>query len=294
MRIAFVTAELAPIVSVGGLAAAAAGLVAELRRQGVDVEVVLPDYGPGGDGARLDDEHVDELHVPDWAGPAYVRSGVHPVAGHVNLIDVPGIARPHPYVDATGEGWPDNAHRFFAFSRAAAALVQRTQPDVVHVNDWHTGTVLAALADPPPSVFSIHNLAHQGHADGAWLGLLGPRAWHYEWWGGVNALTGAVALADAVVAVSPTYATEIVTPEGGFGVDHALRMRGDALVGILNGIDTDVWDPAADPHLAATFGPKDLAGRAVNRAALDERFGFPADDVPLATLVTRLTHQKGV
>jgi starch synthase len=294
VRIAFITAELSPIVSVGGLAAAAAGLVAELRRQGVDVDVVLPDYGPASDGVALVDERVDELTVPDWVGPAYVRTGVHPVAGEVHLIDVDGLARSHPYVQADGEGWPDNPQRFFAFSRAAAAFVARTRPDVVHVNDWHTGTVLAALADPPPSVLSLHNLAHQGHAPGSWLGLLGPRAEHFEWWGGVNALTGAIALADAVVAVSPHYATEILTPEGGFGVDLALRMRGEAVLGILNGIDTHVWDPADDAHLAESFGSKDLAGRAANRVAVLERCGLPVDDVPLATVVTRLTDQKGV
>ena len=93
---------------------------------------------------------------------------------------------------------------------------------------------------------SIHNLAYQGVTGSSWLELIGPRASHYEWWGGVNPLSGALALADRIVAVSPHYATEIVTPEGGFGLDGPLRNRRDDLVGILNGIDTDVWDPATD------------------------------------------------
>ena len=110
-------------------------------------------------------------------------------------------------------------------------------PDVLHLNDWHTGAVLAALNAPPPSVLSLHNLAYQGVTDGAWLRRLGPRAEHYEWWGGTNPLSGAIALADKVVAVSPNYAREILTPEGGFGLDGPLRHRWADVSGILNGID---------------------------------------------------------
>ena len=291
MRVVFATAELAPIAVVGGLAAAAAGLGTELRRQGVDVELVMPDY----DGVELSDETVVALDVPDWVGFASVRIGTHPVAGRLHLVSVPGIARPHPYLQANGEGWPDNSERFFRFARAVAAWVDLDPPDVLHLNDWHTGAVLAALTDPPPTVLSIHNLAYQGVADGSWLGLIGPRASHYEWWGDTNPLSGALALADRIVAVSPHHATEIVTWEGGFGLDEQLRHRGDALVGILNGIDTEVWDPGNDSLIAAPFGVDTLAMRAVNRRALHERLDLAGDDsTPLATVVTQLTHQKGI
>ncbi len=290
MRVLFATAELSPIATVGGLAAAAAGLGRELRRAGTEVDLVLPDYG----GIALVDETSFELDVPEWVGAAVVRRGRHPGVGALTLISVPGMARSHPYLRPDGEGWPDNSERFFRFGRAVAALTERDRPDVLHLNDWHTGVALAALQDAPPTVVSIHNLAYQGIADGSWLELLGPNSGHFEWWGGTNPLSGALALADRIVAVSPHYSDEIQTPEGGFGLDAALRQRGDALVGILNGIDTDTWDPATDPHLPANFSAKDQDGKQRCRSALLDRFGFPDDDVPLATVVTRLTEQKGI
>ena len=290
MRVVFATAELSPVATVGGLAAAAAGLGSELRRAGVDLELVMPDYGD----IALTGETHRELAVPPWVGSATIRHGTHPDVGSLHLVSVPGMERPHPYQTPSGEGWPDNDQRFFRFARAVAAYVDAAPPDVLHLNDWHTGPVLAALTAPPPTVVSIHNLAYQGVTGGEWLNVIGPNAGHFEWWGDTNPLSGALALADRVVAVSPNYAEEIRTPEGGFGLDAPLRARGDALVGILNGIDTDVWDPATDPHVAATFDASTLDARAANRAALCAQVGFPDDGVPLATIVTRLTYQKGV
>ena len=290
MRVVFATAELSPVATVGGLAAAAAGLGAELRRLGVDLDIVMPDYG----GVALVDETKFALDVPDWVGSATMRVGHHPAVGRLHLVSVPGMARPHPYLQANGEGWHDNSDRFFRFARAVSAFVEHDPPDVLHLNDWHTGSVLAALTDPPPTVVSIHNLAYQGVTDASWLDRIGPRASHYEWWGGVNPLSGALALADRIVAVSPHYATEIVTPDGGFGLDEPLRNRGDDLIGILNGIDTDVWNPAGDPLIAAPFDISTLDARRGNRAALLDRVGFPDDDIVLATVVTRLTYQKGI
>lgn len=290
MRCVFATAELSPVASVGGLAAAAAGLTHELGRLGVDVEVLMPDYG----GIELADETTMPLDTPAWAAPASVRVGVHAQAGRLHLVSVPGIARPHPYLQPSGVGWPDNDARFFAFARAVAAYVAATSPDIVHLNDWHTGAALAAMVDGPPTVLSLHNLAYQGNAAGEWRGLIGPRAEHFEWWGGTNPLSGAIALADAVVAVSPHYVREILTPEGGFGLHEALVQRGDAVRGILNGIDTDVWDPSTDVHLVSRFDGDHLDARAPNRSELLARLGFADDAVPLATVVTRLTPQKGV
>ena len=290
MRVVFATAELSPIATVGGLAAAAAGLGVELRRAGVDVDLVMPDYG---DTALIDQE-VHELDVPAWVGAATVRRGHHPDAGALSLISVPGMARSHPYQQPDGEGWPDNDERFFRFGAAIAAYTDATRPDILHLNDWHTGSALAASYEPPPTVLSIHNLAYQGIAGPEWLDVIGPRSRHYEWWGNTNPLSGAIALADRIVAVSPNYAREITTPADGFGLDAALRARGEALVGILNGIDVDVWDPETDPHIAANFSSKSLGDRDTNREALLERLDFPDDGVPLATVVTRLTHQKGI
>ncbi len=186
------------------------------------------------------------------------------------------------------------------FSAAIAAFVAPRPPDLLHVNDWHTGAALAAVDPSVPTVLSLHNLAYQGTTDGSWLTRIGPRAAHYEWYGGTNPLSGAIALADAVVAVSPTYATEILTPEGGFGLDGALRDRWAAVSGILNGIDDVAWDPATDTALAATYSAADstderAAAKAANRAEVSSRVGWEDDDArPLAVMVTRLTDQKGV
>ncbi|MGH9133639.1 MAG: glycogen synthase, partial [Ilumatobacteraceae bacterium] len=290
MRVLFATAELSPIATVGGLAAAAAGLSLELRRQGVDVELTVPDYGD----VELSNETTIELDVPAWARPARLRVGDHPVAGRLHLVDVPGMARSHPYLAPDGHGWPDNADRFFRFARAIAARVEQSPPDVLHLNDWHTGAALAALTDQPPTVVSIHNLAYQGVAAGAWLKRIGPNGRHFEWWGGTNPLSGAFALADAIVAVSPNYADEILTPEFGCGVDGPLAYRRDVLTGILNGIDTDVWDPSTDRHVVSRFDANHLDAKDPNRAALLDRLGFTADGIPLAVAVTRLTEQKGI
>jgi starch synthase len=290
MHIVFATAELSPVATVGGLAAAAAGLVRELRALGHRVDLLLPDYG----GVPLSGQHIIEVEVPGWAGPCQIRSGRHEVIGDLHLVSVPGIARSHPYLRPDGEGWPDNTDRFFAFARAIAAFADRVVPDVVHLNDWHTATALAALDGRIPSVLSLHNLAYQGTASGEWLTRIGPRSQHYEWWGGLNPLTGAIALADRVIAVSPNYSQEIRTPEGGFGIHEALGFRGDAVIGILNGIDTDIWDPETDPLLVHPFSPDNLAAREPSRAALRKKMGFPEDQIPLATVVTRLTDQKGI
>jgi starch synthase len=294
MRVLFATAELVPIAAVGGLAQAAAGLVAELRAEGVDVDLVMPDYG----GIELDRAVSHDLAVPAWAGPASVRTGVHADVGPLSVVSAPGLARSHPYLQPDGHGWADNDRRFLAFCQALAAIVEATRPDLVHLNDWHTGATLAALDGSIASVLSLHNVAYQGFTDGAWLRHLGPRGRHYEWFGGTNPLSGAIALADAIVAVSPTHAREILTPDGGFGLDGPLRNRWAAVSGIRNGIDTTVWDPETDAALVRNYSAEDKASqrraaREANRDAVRKRAGFAIDDVPLAVVIARLTGQKG-
>lgn len=298
VRVLFAAAELAPVAAVGALAEAASGLTSELRRHGLTVDVVVPDYGDERRRVPLAGEVRRRIEVPGWAAPAMVRSGEHPVAGRLHLVVVPGMARSHPYLRPDGSGWPDNPARFLAFSRVVAAMARRDPPDVLHLNDWHTGAVLAALPAPPPTVLTLHNIAHQGITDPGWLRRIGPRGRHYEWWGRTNPLSGAIALADAVVAVSPNHAKEILTPAGGYGLDGPLRARRAAVVGIRSGIDTPRWDPSTDRHLAARFSASDRAAvpaaKAANRRMLLERCGWPDDGTPLAVMVTRLTAQKGV
>ena len=290
MRVLFATAELTPVAAVGGLAQAASGLVRELRRQGVDVEVALPDYTSD----ELADERRIELDVPAWAAPAVARRGLHPDFGALTLVSIPGIERPHPYQDAAGEGWADNDARFFALSAAAAALARSGEHDVVHLNDWHTAAAASWAHGEIPVVLSVHNLAYQGWAGLEWTERLGPHAAAFARDGATNPLAGAIALADAVVVVSPTFREEVLLPETGAGLDGLLREKGDALVGILNGIDADDWNPAADPHLPSPFAADGLAGKALARAALLARVGLPERPGPLAVSVTRLAEQKGI
>ncbi|HEV8298648.1 MAG TPA: glycogen/starch synthase [Acidimicrobiales bacterium] len=291
MRVLFASAELSPLVRVGGLAEASAGLTRALRAHDVDVDVVIPDYG----GVVLAGEQSFALDVPDWVGGASVRRGNADGFGAVTLIDVPQIARPHPYLDpATGEGWADNDARFFRFSAAIAALVEREHPDLLHCNDWHTGAVLGLLAVRPPTVLTIHTLGYQGVTAPHWRAVLTNDADAFEWYGGTNPLAGAIHLADLVVAVSPTYAREIVTPQSGMSLHELLLARGDRLVGIRNGIDTATWNPANDPNLSASYDARDMSGKQSCRVTLASLAGWRPDSDTIIGMVTRLTGQKGV
>ncbi len=290
MRVLLAAAEMAPVARVGGLAEAVSGLVRALRDQGVEVEVVLPDYGD----VKLQSQSETELESPWWTGPTLLRSGSHRAAGNLTLVDVTGMARPHPYIDEHGQGWPDNDHRFMAFAAAVAALTRHRKPDVLHLNDWHSAAALGMLAAPPPTVLTIHTLGYQGHAPRTWLEHLPVGTHHFSWYEGCNPLAGAIALADRVIAVSPNYAREIVTPEGGMGLDGRLKAIGDRLVGIRNGIDTATWSPTADPLIAAPFEATDLSGREVCRDQLIELAGWSAPKPAIVAAVTRLVDQKGI
>lgn len=290
LKIVFGSAEAAPIARVGGLAEAAAGLIRSLRsHHNVELIVVLPDYG----GVVLENEVHRDLTLPIWAMPASVRTGIAPELGEVNLVSVPGMARPHPYVDDTGAGWHDNDARFFAFSAAIAAIVEAENPDVVHLNDWHTAMALAWV--DVPSVYTIHTLGYQGHADIGWLRAIDTdRATAYDRYGVLNPAAGAIALADRVVAVSPNYAAEILDPTRSAGLHTVLDAKGDALVGIRNGIDTTLWNPLIDPFIADTYGRSTLDAKATTSARLHHRVGWEHDGQPLVGMVTRLVEQKGI
>jgi starch synthase len=298
MKVLFASAEFAPIVRVGGLAEAASGLVRGLRAEGIDVELVLPDYRP--DDVELDDEHIEELPVPAWVGWAGVRRGVHHEVGPITLVGAPDLARPGIYGDPdTGLPYHDNDRRFFHFSAAIRALIASTRPDVVHLNDWHTSPVVGMFSaqERPPCVLSIHNLAYQGWCDPGWTQVLHGDA-HEPFLVGSSCvpLAGAVALADLVLAVSPTYAAEILTPAHGAGLDALLRARAatGAVRGIRNGIDAADWDPSTDAHLVRRYGVATLADKAANTAALREELALAPGRGPLLGMISRLVDQKGV
>lgn len=290
MKVMFATAEFSPLVRVGGMAEATSGLVRSLRLAGAEVEVVVPDYYD----TPLEDVTHLTLDVPGWAGPAAVRSGYLTDVGPISLVTVPGIARPNPYVDPDGQGWPDNAERFFSFSAAVAALAVIRRPDVLHCNDWHTAPTLGLLSEPVPTVLTIHTLGYQGWTSGGWLERITRRADLFESYGGTNPIAGAIQLADRVIAVSPSYADEIRQPETGSGLHEHLSQIGDRLVGIRNGIDTSVWDPASDSFIAESFDSSDLAGKAVCRADLLSEVGWDDTGAPTVGIIGRLVEQKGI
>ena len=290
MRILFASAEFAPLARVGGLAEASAGLVRALRADEHDVEVVLPDYF----STPLDNEESVELAVPKWAGPARARRGIADGVGDVTLVDIPRIARPNPYVDDDGNGWPDNSDRFFAFSAAVAAIADLRPPDVLHCNDWHTAAALGFVDDSLPTVLTIHTLGYQGWTSGGWLERIPSHTEAFEAHGGTNPMAGGIQLADVVIAVSPTYAAEIRRPETGFGLHRQLDDLGDRLVGIRNGIDTSLWNPSTDPHIARRFDPTAIEAKEACRADLLTTIGWADDGSPVVGIVARLVEQKGI
>lgn len=294
MHVLMTSAEMSPVARVGGMAEAVAGLVRQLRADDVTVTIALPDYG----GIDLRNGHTRTLDVPDWAAPATARTGELDGHGEITLIDGPGMAKPHPYNDPTGQAFDDNDLRFFAFSAGVAALARELRPDVLHVNDWHTAATLGLLTDDeaPPSVLTIHTLAYQGVTAPHWMGRLARRADDFAWYGDTNPLLGGIRLADRVVTVSPNYASEILDEQHGMGLHGVLAQLGDRLVGVINGIDAGEWNPATDPHLPANFYAGYMRGKGVSRSELHHRFGLDTDgpNQPLIGMVTRLVEQKGI
>lgn len=288
--VVFASAEATPVARVGGLAEASAGLIRSIRETtDIDLMVVLPDYG----GVVLEDETINHIDAPQWIGEVQVRSGIAPQLGHVNLVGFPALTRPHPYVDETGEGWPDNDLRFFGFSAAVAAIANSVDPDVVHLNDWHTALATAWIT--APTVYTIHTLGYQGHADISWLDVVPEdRAHNFEWFGELNPAAGAIRLADRVIAVSPNYAEEILDPTRGAGLHSVLADRGTDLVGIRNGIDAVLWNPLTDPMIVERYGRTKLARKEATAAALRTRVGWEQTSGPLIGMVTRLVEQKGI
>jgi len=310
MRVLFATSEATPLVKTGGLGDVAGALPAALRARGIDVRLLLPRYRQVG--AALDRAR-ERAWVPALAGfpAARILEAKGPRGVPCYLLDCPVLFDRDggPYQDAAGADWHDNAVRFGLLSRVAALLgcagsPLDWRPDVVHCNDWQTALAPAYLrfaADArAASVITIHNLAFQGIVPAGLIGPLGLPAESFtiaglEYHGSISFLKAALAYADAITTVSPTYAREIQSEPLGFGLQGVLAARSDALTGILNGIDTDVWDPERDASIPAAYGPDTLERKAANKRALQERLGLAIEPaVPLAGMVSRFTDQKGI
>ena len=302
MRVLAVASEAYPLVKTGGLADVVGALPAALAAHGIAVTTLLPGY-PAVLGALAD---ATVVH----AGTEGQRLLAGRAAGlDLLVLDAPALFdRPgSPYLAPGGYDWPDNAVRFAALARAAAivALGPGTLPrfDLVHAHDWQAALAPAYLAfsDGPrtPSVITVHNMAFQGQFPPSVFPALGLPAEAFtiegiEYYGMVGYLKAGLHYADRITTVSPSYAREIATPEGGMGLDGLIRARAGRVVGIVNGIDTAVWDPATDAVLAARYDSGSLRDRIANRAALEETFGLGAEAGPIFAVITRLTWQKGV
>jgi starch synthase len=322
MEILFVTTELAPFVKVGGLADVSAALPKALRLLGHDVTIVLPRYPALESGGLLVARRLTPLkfELGDRTFEVTVFDGRLASQVDLVLVDVPGMFDRAGVYGENGEDYADNALRFAVLSRAAAEVAKQRalagKPfDVVHTNDWPTSLVasyLRALSAQTPalaatrSVLTIHNVAHQGRFAKDLLPSLG-FGWDafsvdgLEFYGGINLLKQGIRDADAVTAVSPTYAREIQTPDGGHQLDGVLAARGTAgdgaklpIVGVVNGVDYAVWNPATDAAIAARYDAEDPANKARCRGALQKELGLAIDiAAPIVACVGRLVHQKG-
>ncbi len=311
LKVLFVTSEVVPFAKTGGLGDVLGALPKALRRRGVDARVVVPLYA-GIDWQAL--ERLEgTLDVPMWWGNA--RAAVR--LGYLPGSDVPVyFLEYHRYFDRpylygpSGEAYPDNLERFTFLSRGALQLAKALNfvPDVLHANDWQTALAPVYVntvewAQPlhgAATVFTIHNLAHQGVHDGGAMFVTGLGQGHYhagefEHFGTLNLVKAALRHSNVLSTVSPTYAREIQTGEYGFGLDGILRERRRDLFGILNGIDVDEWNPATDRYLPERFSRDRLEGKGTCKSALQHEAGLKADPhVPLFAVVGRLVEQKGL
>lgn len=322
LRILFVTPECAPLVKTGGLGDVAGSLPGALSKLLLDVRILLPAY-------RAVLRSLDEPRVLARAAETSLFPACRVLdGGRVDgvpllLLDCPPLFDRDggPYQDAAGKDWPDNARRFGLLCRIAADLAQgglerptgeepagdnRADwlPDVVHCNDWQTGLVPAYLHFGPPTqvrtVFTVHNLAFQGIFPPATVEQLGLPAESFspgglEYYGSMCFLKSGLRYSDAITTVSPTYAAEIQEEPLGMGMHGLLTERRDALTGILNGIDTQTWDPGSDARIPHRYAEHDMSGKQANKRALQRRLGLAVDPaVPLLASVSRLTDQKGI
>lgn len=307
----FVASECAPFAKAGGLGDVVGALPAALRAAGLDARVVIPRY----DMIPLDGmvRHDKPLGVPLGAGEAWcaVYETRLPTGGEVPvyLLDHKELFGRGYLYDPPGGTATDNFARFAFLSRGALQLCKYLDwyPDVFHVHDWPSALVPVLLntierggpMGTSATVLTIHNLAYQGKFPARDLAIahLPREVFHAEGLedhGAINLLKGGLYHSTMLTTVSPTYAAEIRTPAGGMGLAPVLNLRGHDLVGILNGIDETVWDPATDPYIDANFTADDLSGKAECKAALQREMHLAErEDVPLIGIVSRLTEQKG-
>lgn len=305
LQVLSIASEIYPLIKTGGLADVAGALPSALAQHDVKMRTLVPGY-PAVLSALTKEKVV--CTFPDlFGGNARVLSGQ--AAGlDILVLDAPHLYdRPgNPYVAKDGKDWFDNPLRFAALACAGAEIgngaIKGYQPDVLHAHDWQGALVPVFVRYKGYSVrtvLTVHNMAYQGHFDASVFQHLGLPSEAFqidgvEYYGGVGFLKGGLACADAITTVSPSYAEEICTPEGGMGLDGVIRARKSVLSGIVNGIDTAQWNPSADPALASCYDIRSLGKRLLNKRAIEARMGLETSDDLLYCVVSRLTWQKGM
>jgi starch synthase len=312
MKIIFVSSEIVPFASTGGLGDVCASLPKALVQEGQEVVRFIPLY-QDIDREKFDLKKTDtELHIPlgnSWFyGTVWYQEteGVITYFIHSSaFFERPGI------YGVPGHGYSDNFERFLFFQKAVVKLIDqwKMKPDIVHCNDWQAGLVPMLLKygidgsnrnGQEKTLMTIHNLAHQGWAPAEkfYMTQLPDSCYTMhtlEFYGEINTLKGGLVGATAINAVSPTYAEEVKTAKFGCKLNGVLFHRKRDLYGILNGIDYTRWNPEIDTHIAANYSADDLSGKAVCKAALQKQCGFKIDpDVPMLGVITRLVPQKGI
>lgn len=308
MEILFVTTELAPYVKVGGLADVSSALPKTLKSLGHRVTILMPRYAAFEDAGLLMARRLTPLSLTlgDKTHNVTVYDGRLSSQVELTLVEAPGLFDRAGVYGEKGEDYKDNATRFAVLARAAAELAKQkaadgTPYDVVHANDWATGLVAKYMKDlgvPTPVVLTIHNVAHQGVFPKDSLAEIGLGKGDFsvdgiEFYGGINLLKQGIVSADVVTTVSTTYAREIQTEAQGHRLDGVLRAKGK-IVGIVNGVDYGVWNPATDSNLAARYDAEDASNKARCKGALKKELGFAQEpDVPIIASVGRVVQQKG-
>ncbi|MBB5326239.1 starch synthase [Anoxybacillus tepidamans] len=308
MRILFVVSECVPFVKSGGLADVAGALPKELKRLGTDIRVMLPKYGTIPESFRDQMKKIAELvvHVGWRRQYCGIEMLEHEGMTYYFIDNEYYFRRDRLY------GHYDDGERFSYFCRAVLDSLPAIsfQPDIIHCHDWHTGMIPFLLREEYKknsfyknirSMFTIHNLQFQGIFPREILGDLLNLSDRYftieyvEFYGNVSFMKAALVSSDMITTVSPTYKEEIQTEYYGEKLDGLLRARGRDLVGILNGIDDEIYNPKKDPYIAVPYDQTTIARKEINKQALRHRFGLPdEEDVPIIAMVTRLTKQKGL
>ena len=314
-RVLSIASEIFPLIKIGELADVTGALPIALKAEGIEVRTIVPGYPSVMNSLGLVE---GVIHLPHFFGAEARLLRATSCELGLFVLDAPHLfsRAGNPYLGPDGMDWPDNALRFAALARIAADIglgsVSSFVPDVVHAHDWHAALALAYMhysnRRRPPTVMTVHNLGYQGVFPREVLAAIGLPAESFdihgvEYYGKIGFLKAGLYFADRITTVSPTYAREILGDEGGMGLGGLLRERSCDLGGILNGIDTSVWDPATDPHIPGCFyadmpgffESEVLRNRAINKAALQQQRGLQvAPDAFLLGVIGRLSMQKGL